>query len=148
MFFHVTNVVRRHRNKIRCIKDSIGNWILNDLEVKDHIKFGFQRLYSIESSFSPINLDVSKFACSFLSEEDSTRIETKVTEEEIRASLWSFKAFKALGPDGLHVGFFQHFWADVKNLVCNEIKEVFIKGVIPSFLNENPCHFDSEMPKS
>ena len=39
-FFHVTTVVRRHRNKIRCIKDSIGNWILNDLEVKDHIKIG------------------------------------------------------------------------------------------------------------
>ena len=34
------------------------------------------------------------------------------------------------------MGFFQHFWADVKNSVCNEIKEVFIKGVILSFLNE------------
>lgn len=90
-------------------------------------------MYSIESSFSPINSDVSKFACSFLSEEDSTRIETEVTEEDIRASLWSFKA---PGPDGLHVSFFQHFWVDVKNSVCNEIKEVFIKGVISSFLNE------------
>lgn len=25
LFFHVTTVVRHHRNKIRCIKDSIGN---------------------------------------------------------------------------------------------------------------------------
>ena len=27
-FFHVTTVVRCHRNKIRCIKDSVGNWSL------------------------------------------------------------------------------------------------------------------------
>ena len=128
--------MRRHRNKIRCIKDSVGNWILDDLEVKDHIKSRFQRLYSTESSFSPINSDVSMFACSFLSEEDSTRIETEVTEEEIRTGLWSLKAFKAPGPDGLHVGFFQHFWVDVKNSVCNEIKEVFIKEAVPSFINE------------
>lgn len=50
--------------------------------------------------------------------------------------LWSLKAFKALGPDGLHVGFFQHFWADVKNFVCYEIKEVFAKGTVPKYLNE------------
>ena len=50
--------------------------------------------------------------------------------------MWSLKAFKAPGPDGLHAGFFQHFWADVKNSVCREIKEVFRNGIIPSHLNE------------
>lgn len=135
-FFHVTIVVRRHRIKIRYIKDSVGNWILNDLEIKDHIKFGFQKLYSTEPSFSPIILDVSNFACSFLSEEDSTRIDTEVIAEQITVGLWSLKAFKAPDPDGLHMGFFQHFQADVKYSICNEIKEVFTQGVIPSYLNE------------
>ena len=83
-FFHVTTVVRRHRNKIRCIKDSVGNWILDDLEIKDHIKVGFQKLYTIESLSSPITSDFSDFACSYLSEEDSTRVDIEVSVEEIR----------------------------------------------------------------
>ena len=50
--------------------------------------------------------------------------------------MWSLKAFKAPGSNGLHAGFFQHFWADVKNLVCKEIKEVFRNEIILSYLNE------------
>ena len=37
------------------------------------------------------------------------RIDCDVTVEEIRASLWVLKPIKALGPDGQHVGFYQHF---------------------------------------
>ena len=135
-FFHVTTVVRHHRNKIRCIKDYVGNWILDDLEIKDHIKARFQKLYTTDSLSSPVASNVSDFACSYLFEEDSIRIATKVSVEEIRDGLWSLKAFKAPGLDGLHAGFFQHFWADVKNSICKEIKEVFRNGIIPSYLNE------------
>ena len=31
------------------------------------------------------------------------------SKEEIKAALWSLKAFKALGPDGLHASFFIDF---------------------------------------
>ena len=37
-FFHISTVVRRHRNKIRCIKDVVGNWLTEDNEVKEHIR--------------------------------------------------------------------------------------------------------------
>ena len=37
-FFHVSTLVRRHRNKIKCIKDSVGNWITDENEIKKHIK--------------------------------------------------------------------------------------------------------------
>ena len=81
------------------------------------------------------SLDVLDFACSYLSEEDSTRVDTEVSVEEIRDGLWSLKSFKAPDPNGLHAGFFQHFWADVKNSVCKEIKEVFRNEIILSYLN-------------
>lgn len=135
-FFHVTTMVRRHRNKIRSTKDNVGNWILDDLEINNHIRAGFQKLYATESLSSPINSGVSEFSCCYLSEEDSTKIETEVSVEEIRNGLWSLKAFKAPGLDGLHAGFFQHFWTDVENSVCKEIKEAFFKGSIPRYLNE------------
>ena len=46
------------------------------------------------------------------------------------------KPFKALGPDGLHAGFYQHFWIEVRNSVSEEIKGIFARGVVPSYLNE------------
>ena len=45
-----------------------------------------------------------------------------MSEEEIKAALWSLKAFKAPGPDGLHAGFFQRFWLTVGSSVINEVK--------------------------
>ena len=59
-----------------------------------------------------------------------------MTVDEIRANLWALKPFKAPGPDGLYAGFYQHFWMEVKNSVCEEIKRVFMHGVVPSYLNE------------
>ena len=46
------------------------------------------------------------------------------------------KPFKAPRLDGLHAGFFQYFWIDVKNFVCKEVSNVFELRVVPEFLNE------------
>ena len=135
-FFHVSTVVRRHRNKIRCIKDAVRNCLTKDNEVKEHIRSGFINLYTTELRWSTKSSNVSNFSCCYLSNEDRARIDYDVTVEEIRAGLWAFKPFKALGPDGLHAGFYQHFWMEVKNSVCEEIKGIFMHGIVPRYLNE------------
>ena len=78
---------------------------------------------------------VSNFSC-FLEEEDKDKIDGVVIDEEIRLGLWALKPFKALGPDRLHASFYQHFWPDVKNSICMEIRQIFARGVVPSYLNE------------
>ena len=85
---------------------------------------------------SSMTSDVSSFSCCFLEEEDRVRMDGDVTEEEVHVGLWSLKPFKAPGPDGLHAGFYQHFWMVVKNSVFNEVKGIFEKGCVPSYLNE------------
>ena len=45
-------------------------------------------------------------------------------------------SFKALGSDGLHAGFFQYFWNDVKKSVFMEVSNIFDSRVISEFLNE------------
>ena len=47
-----------------------------------------------------------------------------VTKEEIKITLWSLKAFKALEPDRLHVGFFQHFWPFVGNSTVENYRPI------------------------
>ena len=58
-----------------------------------------------------------------------------VSEEEIKAALWSLKPFKALVPDGLHAGFFQKFWPVVRDSVIEEVKEVFVSKKVLDYLN-------------
>lgn len=58
-----------------------------------------------------------------------------VTEEEISAALWSLKAFKAPGPDGLHVGFYQRFWIIVGDSIKEEVKKVFREKKVLEYLN-------------
>lgn len=69
--------------------------------------------------------DLDNFPCCFFSEEEKVCLSAPVTEEEIKQGLWSLKPFKAPGVDGLHAGFFQYFWADVKGSVCREVMGVF-----------------------
>uniref|UniRef100_A0A2N9IJH2 Reverse transcriptase domain-containing protein n=1 Tax=Fagus sylvatica TaxID=28930 RepID=A0A2N9IJH2_FAGSY len=49
--------------------------------------------------------------------------------------LWSLKAFKASGLDGLHLGFFQKCWPTVGESVVNEVRQIFSTGKMHEYLN-------------
>ena len=55
--------------------------------------------------------------------------------EEIKNALWSVKAFKAPGPDGLHARFFHRFWLIVGNSVIDLMNKVFVERKVSEFLN-------------
>ena len=129
----MSTIVMRQRNKIRCLKNSVGEWIDNEEAVKKHILVRFEKLYSTEMYMSSRQSPISEFACCFLIEEERDWIGRDVMEEEIKDGLWSLRPFKAPCPDGLHVGFYQQFWGDVGNLVCKEVLEY---GKVPEYLNE------------
>lgn len=44
-FFHVSTVVRRHKNRTRCIKDAMGEWIFDKEEIKILIRNSFLKLF-------------------------------------------------------------------------------------------------------
>ena len=51
-------------------------------------------------------------------------------------TLWSLKAFKAPGPNGLHAGFFHRFWLIMGNSVVNVMKKVFLERKVLEYLNK------------
>lgn len=122
-FFHVSTLVRRHR-----ITDETG--------VKTFILLEYHKLCETRMGFATLLSDIECFACYFPSEEDKNCLSTPIAEEEIRQGLWALRPFKAPSADGLHAGFFQYFWADVKNFVCNEITCMFDKRKVPECMNE------------
>ena len=61
-YFHVSTVVRRQKNKIRCLKNSVEEWIDNEKAIKKHILVGFEKLYSTKMCMSSRQSSISEFA--------------------------------------------------------------------------------------
>ncbi|XP_050242161.1 uncharacterized protein LOC126691131 [Quercus robur] len=108
-FYHIKIITRRKHNKIRRLKDNLGNWLDSEDQVIDIILNGFKKIYLTNhtSSVTPSNFELN-WAISLVAK-DSLRLSTNVSEQEIHKAMFSLKPYKALGMDGLHAGFLQHF---------------------------------------
>ena len=135
-YFHLNTVLRRQGNKIRCLKDSMGEWIVKEEAVQEHILNGFKKLYSTDFEISYRFSPVADFLGSFLLEVERNWMGREVNDEDVRNGSWALKPFKALGLDGLHAGFYQHFWHEMGNSICKEVKTIFKDGLVPDYLND------------
>lgn len=134
-FFHASVVIRR-RNRILCLKDSLGNWVQGESEITDLIRSGFINLFSTSVSSVPRMRWSLTIWPSFLGIEDANSLGANLTRLEVNAGLWSLKPLKAPRLDGIHVSFFQAYWQQVDTSMVNEALKVFQSSTMPSHLNE------------
>ncbi|XP_075634949.1 uncharacterized protein LOC142607348 [Castanea sativa] len=134
-FYHTSASVRRRRNRISCMKDSVGNWIQGEREIADYIRKGFSNLFTSGHSYAFRSAWNPPFWNHCLNKAEAETLVRPVSNDDITAGLWSLKAFKAPDPDGLHAGFFQRFWLLVGDSVREEVKGIFASGRIPVYLN-------------
>ena len=95
-YFHITTVVRRQRNKIRCVMDGSSEWIYDEAKIREHIQYEFFKLYTSEMCMVCIHSPVVNFPWCMLSEEERSRMGREVDDKEIRVVLWSLKAFNLM----------------------------------------------------
>ena len=83
------------------IKNLVGEWILEENDIKEFIRSGFSGIYT--TSHEAVSRDEPSFVQyqASLSDGERESINEEVTETEIKAALWALKPFKAPGPDGL-----------------------------------------------
>lgn len=48
----MSTLVKRKKNKIIAIKNSIGEWLLDEREVRDYVQKNFQDIYMSSQSFA------------------------------------------------------------------------------------------------
>lgn len=135
-FFHVTTLVRRKRNRIDAIKNTVGEWVFEEEDIMNVVRKGFQDLFSSSKDSSLWQISPPSQWQARLSEADCTVLNQVVTDEEIVMALRSMKPYKAPGPDGLHAGFFQQFWPTVGSLVKKEVRQIFATKKMPENLNK------------
>ena len=108
-FYHTSALVRKRCNRILCMKDMMGNWLNGEGEIVDFIIKGFSELFtSGHLSTSLADWDPPSWK-THLQEDALTSLNCLISNKEISTGLWALEPFKALGLDGLHVGFFHHF---------------------------------------
>ena len=91
------------------MKNAAGEWMSEESQIKEFIQNGFEEIYMTSLSTTSWAPCICSQWQPRLLEEENVSISGGVTEEEVKAALWSLKAFKAPGPDGFHAGFFQRF---------------------------------------
>ena len=134
-FYHVSTLVRRKRNQILAIKNSVGEWIQEEKEIENFIRKGFGDIYTSSLTASVRAMPAISQWQGRLNEEEKESIGGQVTIEEIKSAFWSLKAYKASSPDELHVGFFHSFSQMVGHLVVREVKIIFMENKVPEYLN-------------
>ena len=133
--YHMSTLARWKRNHIASVKDDREMWITEEREVIEYFRRGFTDYYTTSQEvayWKPPMFDQWHVQ---LSNEANQALEDVVSTEEIKEALWSMKPFKALGPNGLHAGFFQRFWLIVGDLVKKEVNRVFVERKILEYLN-------------
>ena len=102
----------------------------------NHIQDGFQELYKSKHLSSIAHSDFGVDWATTLSDGDSRMLSTNISSLEIRKALFSLKPFKAPGADGLHAGFFHHFWPTLRSPVTEEVQNIFVSKKMPAYLNQ------------
>ena len=112
-----------------------GEWIYDLEQAKQHFLEGFLQLYTTECLFSMRDMTLEMDCCRLL-EHEVVELANIRSNAKIYEALKSMKPYKALGPNGLHAGFFQRHWNCVGESVKDEVRNIFLSCEMPTFLNQ------------
>ncbi|GLT56367.1 hypothetical protein SLA2020_294110 [Shorea laevis] len=124
-YYHATTVIRRSRNRISGLKID-GSWVKDPFILQHHIRDFFVELFSRKNTQSS-HMDYSAFQPR-LSNEESAALLQPVSLDEVRSALFSMKALKSPGPDGIQPIFYQKHWEVISNTLLTFINRAFLDG--------------------
>ncbi|XP_060202826.1 uncharacterized protein LOC132631242 [Lycium barbarum] len=125
-FFHLTTLNRKRKNKTLAIRNEVGEWIHDSLEIKQKILLFYSNLYKSELNSSPRVITQGKPRDIILGQAEVTSLFYLLKDIEIKKALFSFKPKKAPEPDGLYPLFYQKYWDIVKNQVTSFCHKEYI----------------------
>nr|TKR98075.1 hypothetical protein D5086_0000206760 [Populus alba] len=108
-FFHNSLLQRQVRNQIHSLQNSTGSVITDQQEMGNLASTYYQQLLSEPQP--PFPGSVQHLFPNLISETSSLSMNLPITDEDIKAVLFSIPDNKSLGPDGYNSYFFKHCWS-------------------------------------
>ena len=127
-FFHKFASIRREHNKIKRLKNEVGEWQDTEDKIQDTIISYFETMFTATTTEEQLS---ERLTFKRITEEQSYGLIQPVEEEEIRAAVFAMYPDKSPGIDGFNPCFFQVYWAIVKQDVVAFCKNFFDHGVLP-----------------
>ncbi|XP_038987981.1 uncharacterized protein LOC120112503 [Phoenix dactylifera] len=125
---HQAAVIRRHRNRIRAIRDEDGQ-LVEDPDMIRRVLEGFFRARWSEQT-GPAASEGLVPPLIRVTEEDTAALIRPVSAREIQEVMWSLEGDKAPGPDGFPPFFFRRYWMIVGQTVTTAIQQYFSTAVM------------------
>lgn len=132
-FFHASVKGSRTMNGLEKLIDSNGVTQRSEASKGEVVMQYFRNLFSSSLSIFPQNL-FSDFAPR-VSQNINESLITEVTQEEVKADVFSIKPHSAPGAHGMTAIFYQQYWDVVGPLVTVEVLKFFQLGSFPSEWN-------------
>ncbi|KAK3009505.1 hypothetical protein RJ639_013870 [Escallonia herrerae] len=127
-FFHLTTIIKRHRNAIDFIKDGEGTWITGTNQVERCFNNHFEQTFSTcKPTFPP---DFENLLTHSIFEADNLLMCAIPTDSEIEKALNHMGSHKAPGPDEMTSLFFKTYRKITSFDVKESVKNFFITGHI------------------
>lgn len=121
-YFHGVTVVRRRRNKVEALQDNSSSWITKQGVLETMVTDFYRNHFAATESHEKLCIQGTFPA---LDETLMSSLGGDVTNEEIKRTIFQMGGFKAPGPDGYHVTFYQSQWLIVVESFCRLIKGFF-----------------------
>lgn len=132
-FFHKSLLHRQVRNRIHKLQDDTCNFIHDPQEIGRMASTYFQNLLC--SPQSPVTEDLSAIFPNTITEVSSAATLISISDDDIKAALFSISDAKALGPDGYNSLFFKKSWDVIKHDFIAAIKYFFSNNSLPRCVN-------------
>uniref|UniRef100_A0A803QNY7 Reverse transcriptase n=1 Tax=Cannabis sativa TaxID=3483 RepID=A0A803QNY7_CANSA len=155
-FFHASTVIRRRRNGITAIKNTVGGWETKTHRMGTVFNDFFGELYKAEGT--TLDDDFYDLFSPLVTVEENTMLKGIPSHEEVWNAVASMHPLKAPGPDGMPGFFYRRYWEIVGNDVIRMVQNFFSTGTLEKQLNytficlipkeESACTVDKFRPIS
>ncbi|XP_074299534.1 uncharacterized protein LOC141630656 [Silene latifolia] len=126
-FFHSSIKRRRSMNRVYQISDAAGKMCTTPEDIKVAFEQFYKGLLGTSTEVKHVKPGVIKSG-QCLTDEQREMLSAPVTDEEIKAAMFSIPGTKAPGPDGYSSQFFKDSWHIVGSEVCKVVRNAYETG--------------------
>lgn len=81
-----------------------------------------------------------------ISDDKWNKVNEPVNASDVKNAIFEMASYKALGPDGMHAGFYQHAWPSIGENVFEHVKNYFLTGTMHEGINNTLVSLIPKVP--
>ncbi|KAJ6889555.1 hypothetical protein NC652_030338 [Populus alba x Populus x berolinensis] len=132
-FFHKSLLHRQVRNRVHNLQDAEGNLVHDQQKIGKIASAYYEELLSTPQPL--LTEDITNLFPNSITEESKAAALMPITDEDIRAALFSIPYTKAPGPDGYNALFYKKSWDIIKADFTAAIRFFFSTNLLPRCVN-------------